>query len=224
MPEKEDSMGTSVVAAPRSYRWNEVWSKIYFHPSDNSFLDILSDPTAKAGRAYLWVAVMAVIIAILDAVVGAFTANDFRLGCFISQIVGAVIGLAIGTAIPHLVAKLVGGTGAFSQLVYSFGAVQAPYVLGTWFLDLYNKLGRPGLTGGEISPGLIITFVLLPLGLAWSIYAFILDIIAIRAVERISTGRALIVAFFPVILVLILLLILLIVGVLPTILGNLGLQ
>lgn len=193
-----------------SLKWYEVWRQIYLHPSVESFLRILADPLAKPGRAYLWVAVMAVISGLLQGL-GFNTAGRsglgvsgpiLTLGCgLIIAPVLAVIGLAFGSLIVHWIAGLFGGQGTFERMVYAYGAIEAPATLvSIIFSTLLLILTGGETTGGRSTLGLCAA----PFSLVWGIYLLILQINAIRAVEKLSTGRAILTLLFPLILAVVL--------------------
>lgn len=86
---------------------------------------------------------------------------------------GAVLGvlfLAIIAGISNLIARAVGGTGSFGQLVYVFAAYLAPLTI------ISSVLG--------IVP--ILNCVTIPLGF----YGLFLNILAIKAVHELSWGKA----------------------------------
>ncbi len=50
----------------RSYRWYEVWGKVYLQPKEQSFHEILADPRYHVRRALFWVALSGFAAAFLD--------------------------------------------------------------------------------------------------------------------------------------------------------------
>ncbi len=220
---------------PRTYKWHEVWQKVYFHPSVQSFIDILQDPTARPGRAFLWVAIMGAIVGLVQSLVTMLVnpvmpqlgdsgpalpvmTLGFTLVCgvIVAPIV-AVIGLAIGAGVTRLVAGLFGGTGTFDRLVYAFGAISAPSTIPAALFSIITVVIQ-GLTmrATNSSAGLL-GLCVLPFSLALGIYVVVLYVNAIRAVENLTTGKAVLVYFIPTIVFAIIFGVCLLLGLIPVI-------
>ena len=84
---------------------------------------------------------------------------------------------AIGTGLVQWVAKLFGGTGTFDKLAYTFSSITVPYAIVTAVLTLLSIIPFVGILTGLISFAL------------W-IYGIILSVLAVKAVDRLDTGRA----------------------------------
>lgn len=174
----------------RSYSWSEVWVNALTKPSVETYEDIVADPNASASKAYAWVLITSFISYVitigvsffLDAILG--TSGLEQVG-FLESITGsillvmccapilalfAVLGLAINAGISQFVAGLLGGTGTYNQLAYAFGAYQAPLTLITSFFSAIPYLNC--------------------LGFLFGLYAIVLNITAIKAVNRFDWGRA----------------------------------
>jgi hypothetical protein len=185
-----------------SRKWYEIWWDIWSKPGDASFQALLSEPNHSTGRAFIWIAVVSLIVAIMTGVTSTQTLQSFEPGItsnlvyfictlILSPIFG-IIGLVISSGIYHLIARLLGGSGTWSDLVVCQAAVFAPSeliggVIGLFTILLFNI---PGLF---FLPG-IITFVI-------GVYAIILMILALKAAEKFGTGKAVLTHFIPVIII-----------------------
>ena len=89
----------------------------------------------------------------------------------------AVLFFAIGVALVQWVAKLFGGTGSFDKLAYAFSAITVPYSVVTAVLMLLGIIPFVGILTGLIS-------------LALLIYVIVLEILAVKAVNGLDTGKA----------------------------------
>lgn len=174
----------------RSYSWSEVWVNTITKPSVETFEDIVADPNASASKAYTWVLITSfisyiVIIGLsflLDAFLGTTGIEQFG---FVESITSslllvmccapilsllAVLGLALNAGISQFVAGLLGGTGSYNDLAYAFGAYQAPLTL--------------------ISSAISVVPYLNCLGIFIVIYGIVLNITAIKAVNKFDWARA----------------------------------
>ena len=77
--------------------------------------------------------------------------------------------------ITHLIARAVGGTGTYSQLLYTSAAISAPAWIINGFLGLIP----------------VVPYLTIPLG----IYALVLDVMAVKAVHQFGWGQALLSSF-----------------------------
>ena len=198
-----ETPGTDV---PQSLKWYEVWREVFLRPSERTFHRILADPLAKPGRAFIWVA----IVGLLSGIVQSFSAQNVDMGqavqfnAFTLAIcipLGAVIGLALSSLILHWIAGLLGGQGSYERLVYALGAIQAPSTLVSVILSSIGTLIGLGMGQRTGSPFLI---CLAPFSLAWSIYVLYLEVLALKAVEGLTTGKAVLTLFIPLLVVLVL--------------------
>ena len=85
----------------------------------------------------------------------------------------AVAGLLLYAGIAHVFARLLGGTGSYSDLVYAYGAFVAPLSLLTSIL-------------------VVIPFLNFCLAIPVVIFYLILAVIAVSAVNQFGTGKSLI--------------------------------
>jgi hypothetical protein len=88
----------------------------------------------------------------------------------------AVVFLIISVGLQHLVARAIGGKGIFDDLVYASAAFAAPLSLISAALGMVPLLGCFSIFLG--------------------LYALGLSVIAIKAVHRLDTGRAIIAVFW----------------------------
>jgi hypothetical protein len=89
----------------------------------------------------------------------------------------AVLFFAISTALVQWVAKLFGGTGTFDKLAYAFSSFAVPYSVVSALLALLGIIPFVGILTGLIS-------------FALSIYVIVLEVLAVKAVNRLDTGKA----------------------------------
>ncbi len=99
-------------------------------------------------------------------------------------LVAVPLGYYIGMGITHLVAKLFGGTGSFGSLAYLVSLFYVPLGIVSSFLSLIPCLG--GL-----------------LSLAVGIFSIVLIVRVIKVNYQFSTGRAVLVFFAPLVVILI---------------------
>lgn len=168
--------------------WYQVWADAVTKPRVQEYEDIISRSNVSLSRACLWVFLSTVIgsglsILLLLAIqslypqptqtqVSDLVSARLLPVCLVPAAgIVSVLGLILATGISHLIARALGGTGSFTQLAYATAAYTAPvYLMGslTASIPIINCLG-------------------LPIGL----YTVILNVLAIRAVHRITWGRAL---------------------------------
>lgn len=186
--------------------WFSIWMKAVSKPSEQAFVEITESPEAKLQTAFIWVFIGTTIIALTSALIQGVSAllgiaptmppipgleqyidpNTLQQGG--SPIITLVIGLciaplaglisipffALGVAIVQWVAKLFKGEGSFEKLAYAFAAIALPVSLVSAVLTLLSAIPFIGLCFGLISIGI-------------SIYAFVLQIYAVKAVNRFPT-------------------------------------
>ncbi|MEK6220815.1 MAG: YIP1 family protein, partial [Chloroflexota bacterium] len=112
-------------------------------PNSETYEAIANDPDASTRKAYIWIAISASIaaaISVFGNLIFSFLGNAIfdttsagagfgiiSLLCAIpfSAIIG-VVAISITTGLSNWVAKLLGGTGEFEQLIYTVAAYAAP--------------------------------------------------------------------------------------------------
>jgi hypothetical protein len=178
----------SVVSPPlRTFTWYETWTRVLLHPSVLSFEEILHDPRASSRRAYLWVFLASLVAGIISAIAISIRGNAnphlfgnspsflIALCCLPLAAVLSILGLVISASLNQLVARLLGGTGTYTLMVYAIGAISAPLSIVSALLSL--------LSAAVPILGLLISIPL-------SLYGLVLEVIAIKAVNRFDWARA----------------------------------
>ncbi len=180
----------------------DTWMAAFTKPREETYARIAAQPRATATNAFLWVFLASLLTSLVAAVAGLGgqfeTFRQFLPPEIASQmpatvgpsvgfgtiICGAPIGaifavlfFAISTALVQWVAKLFGGTGTFDKLAYVFSSFAVPYSVVTSVLSLLSIIPFVGILTGLIS------FVL-------GIYVIILEVLAVKAVDRLDTGKA----------------------------------
>jgi hypothetical protein len=180
----------------------DTWIDAFTKPKEETYARIVAQPGASATKAFLWVFVASLITSLVS-LVASFggqmetfrqmlppeIANQLPVGADASVGIGtiicgapvgavfAVISFAIGTALVQWVAKLFGGTGTFDKLAYAFSSVTVPYSIVASILALLSMIPFVGILTGLIS-------------FAMSIYLIVLEVLAVKAVNRLDTGKA----------------------------------
>ena len=167
-------------------------------PSEQNFQQIAADPSASAGRDYLWLFIASLIGGFISGLINvafnlvfhpalASTSGILVTVCG-GPIFGAIIGLigiTINVAIVRFLASALGGTGSFTRLLHSYAAFFVPLVVVDSIL-------------GAIP---IVNFILIFIGL----YTLVLTVTATKAEENLSWGRALVASLLVPILLIVLL-------------------
>ena len=109
-----------------------------------------------------------------SGVTGASMGLTCTLGLFFVILIGGIIGLFIGAGIVHLGVLLVGGKNGYSQTVKAVGYGYTPQFILGW-----------------------IPFINIIAG----IWALVIEIIGVRELQEVSTGRAIIAVLLPVMII-----------------------
>lgn len=204
MPSNEPILGSK----PGIAGWFQVWMKAVTKPNEQTFIEISEDPNASTRNAYIWVFAVGTLSTILQVILQAiysalgvapamppipgleeFTAQGASADT--SPLIGLVVGLclsplggglsvlffALFTAIVQWIAKLFGGLGTYDKLLYTFAAISVPVSLVTMVLSLFSAIPFVGACIGIFSFG-------------FSIYALVLQVMAVKAVNRFDWGKA----------------------------------
>ncbi len=193
------TIGSTHSAKPR--KWYKIWWDVWIHPGVASFRSLLLEPNHSSTRGYLWVSLIGFVSLILN--VPSFlrlmnpavrpTGLIYYYRCtYILIPVLSVLGLAVSSWIYRLVAKLFGGKGNLNNLTLCLAVVIAPGILIDGIHTLFSYLIYP-MPGSIIISGFI--------SIILSIYTMILWIYALKAVEWLETGQAILVFFIPFIVV-----------------------
>lgn len=203
MPSNEPVMESK----PGIAGWFQVWMKAVTKPNEQTFIEISEDPNASSRNAYIWIFVVGTLSTILQVILQAiysalgvtpampaipgmeeFTAQSANTGSpLISLAVGlclsplggglVVLFFALFTAIVQWIAKLFGGTGTYDKLLYTFAAISVPISLVTLVLTLFSAIPFVGVCISIFSFGI-------------SIYALVLQVMAVKGVNRFDWGKA----------------------------------
>jgi hypothetical protein len=191
-----DNMPVAPMPETRPDSVVQVWQKALTRPSEQTFAEISSSPSAKASTAYIWVFVASLIQIFLSQYgYGDLFANRGLGATLVTAICGAPIGAAIstlffalGVAIVQWLARMFGGTGTTDRLAYALASVLAPFSIIGGILSLFSAIPYAGLCFSGIA------FIA-------GIYALVLEVMAVKGVNRISWGAAigsLLIPFFAI--------------------------
>ena len=183
------SSGPASIASPS---WIRVWLSALTRPTVETFQNLVSDPKATSQRAYRWVFASTflgyILLSIIVALIGMEVASTFGFAGIAGTVAGtslligvvygliggavAVLATALLAGISHLVARALGGAGTYAKLVYAFAAFLAP-------LTLVSLV---------IAPLPYVTY----LQYALMVYEIVLLVIAVKAVNQVTWGRAIV--------------------------------
>jgi len=195
-----NDMSNEPIAASGPTPVIQIWRKALTKPNEQTFVEIASSPNAKATTAYVWVFVASLIqiflVALVQSQLYGNLADQYGLdvdalgarGSLTSILIGAICGAPIGAAVTTLffavgvfivqwIAKMFGGRGTTDQLAYALAAIVAPFSIVSGVLSLFGAIPYVGLCVSVI------------LSLA-GIYIFVLEAMAVKAVNQISWGAA----------------------------------
>lgn len=181
--------------------WYQVWIAAVTKPNEQTFRDIAAQSNAKPGTAYLWIflsyLITFFIVIVAQAAIGfpniANQFSEYGMGDFpVADLSGLLIGMLciapfmagfvvlmfmISTALIQWVATLFGGTGSYNKLVYPFGAIYAPFILISAITGTLGIIPIIGMCFGVLSLGI------------W-VYKIVLQVLAVKAVNDLDTGKA----------------------------------
>lgn len=199
--------------------WVQVWMKAVTKPNEQTFIEITESPEAVSKTAFIWVFIAGTVSGIFQAILqGIYTATgttpqipipgleqympsgsgdaaSIGVALVISLCLSPVAGLvsvlffAIGTAIVQWIAKMFGGVGTFEKLAYATAAITVPFTLVSSVLALFSTISFVGACFGIISLGL-------------SLYVIVLQVMAVKGVNRFGWGAAIGSVFIPGLVVL----------------------
>jgi hypothetical protein len=175
----------------------QTWVKALTKPAEQTFAEIASSPSAKSTTAFVWVFIGSLVNFFIVSLVPNVTVAQYmeqfgfdggaRTG-FGSTLVTAICGapvaavisaifFAIFTGIVQWIAKMFKGQGTFDQLAYAFAAIIVPFSLISALLTLLGAIPYVGFCFGLV-------------GLAAGIYALVLQLMAVKGVNRFGWGEA----------------------------------
>jgi hypothetical protein len=202
-------MNSEIIQPAKLRKWYEIWWDVWSHPSIVPFQSLLQEEKTGLKRSILWVGIAAFIsylipsllIMILPGVMETLNQPNYSIPTLLLYFMGipiiAMIVLVIGAWIYHLIAEVFNGSGSWDRITFCFATIQAPtYLLSgaliSVLIPLFSHLSaRSGLN--SISPLLCVLWLVV---LGFSIYIFILHVNAIRAVENLSIGKAILTFFY----------------------------
>lgn len=203
IPSNEPVMGSK----PGIAGWFQVWKTAVTKPNEQTFINLNEDPAATPKTAYLWVFIAGTISAIFQAILQAiYTATGttpqipipgleeympqavgdpgtagvtLLITLCLSPIAGAVYVLffALGVAIVQWIAKLFGGVGTYDKLLYAMAAISVPFTLLSAVFLLLGAIPFVGFCVSILSFGI-------------GIYALVLQVMAVKGINRFGWGPA----------------------------------
>ncbi|HSB66293.1 MAG TPA: Yip1 family protein [Anaerolineales bacterium] len=194
---------TNEIYQPTTTRkWYEIWWDVWSHPGMPPFQALLTEPNHSAQRGYIWIAVTSLIVVLLTGISSTLSIPDIRSQVayfFIYFVCGvilspffAILGVIISAGIYHGIARLLGGTGKWSDLVICQCAITAPSELIAGLVSMIAFLFAIARQNFIFLS--IFSFLL-------GIYGIVLNVNALKTSENINTGRAILTVFIPVIFV-----------------------
>lgn len=138
--------------------WQEVWTLVVTDGSVLAFDRILNDPKATASRAFLWIFLISTFSAVVNSVLTVVQWNSMPAvaypytfnpsAVFVPMLLcstllaGAlsILALVISGGLIHLIAKAFGGKGTFSEWLYIYGAIAAPFIIISVILGLISVI------------------------------------------------------------------------------------
>jgi hypothetical protein len=209
MPSNEPVMNET---KPGPAGWFQVWIKAVTKPSENTFYELTEDPAATAKTAYLWAFIAGTFAMIMQSILQAiYTATGsmpvipgleeympsatgdagsafmaLAISLCLSPVVGgvSVLFFALSTAIIQWIAKLFGGLGTYDKMLYAMAAITVPFTLVSSVLSLFSAIPFIGACFGFVSLGL-------------SLYVLVLQVMAVKGVNRFGWGQAIGSVFIP---------------------------
>jgi hypothetical protein len=196
--------------------WLPIWIKAVTQPSEQTFVDITESPDASAKTAYIWVFIAGTLSAVIQAFATAIrTATGVAsqipqipgLEKYLPQSTGgggagfgvslvgglcgspfagllSIVFFALFVAIVQWIAKLFGGTGTYDKLLYALAAITVPFTIVSSLFVLLGVIPIVGMCFGLLSFGL-------------GIYSLVLQVMAVKAVNRFGWGQATGSVFLP---------------------------
>ncbi len=184
--------------------WFSTWMTAVTKPNEQTYAMLAEQPDARSNnRAFIWIFLASTVSALISGVLQAILAlagfpaatptfgdifgaggsqgGMLSLGAAIcgAPIAGAIATLffAIIVGIIQWIAGMFKGTGTYSQLAYTFAAISVPFSLVSSILTPFSAIQYVGICTGLVSLGL-------------GIYALVLQVMAVKAVNRFGWGEA----------------------------------
>ena len=191
-----------------------LWQDVLLSPSVDTFAKYLGE--ADLGRAVLWLLTSSAISGLLQMLslamgsgrtflqalppdlrrelpirAGAFSFGTLLCG-IPTWIVVTLLSAFIGIGLIHLIAKLLGGEGSFTETFFLMAAASAPIVLVSGALGLLS-----GLLGLIPFLGAIFGVLFGLVGMVVGIYNLVLSAMAVAAAHRFSLGKGFAAVLLP---------------------------
>lgn len=190
--------------------WFSTWTEAITRPNEQTYAAMAERPEAQTNsRALTWVFLAGTVAAIISGVLSAIleaagistqmpgfsqfmdsaprsAIASLGIALCASPLSGAIATLffAIFVGIVQWVARMFGGTGTFSQLAYPMAAISVPVSLISSILTPFGTIGPVGYCVSGI-------------GLLLGLYAMVLQLTAVKGVNRFGWGQALGSYFVP---------------------------
>ncbi len=175
-----------------------TWLKAITRPSEKTYAAIAALPGARAGMAFVWVflaALLEMVVYLLvlapvqrdlqQALAGTHTVLPGATTSLLAVLCGAPVAAAAmllwfmaSSGIIHLVARAFSGKAAYGQWAYTMAAIFVPTALVSTVLLAFEALG----TTAALCMG--------GLSLLLALYVIVIQVVAIKAVEQIGWGGA----------------------------------
>jgi hypothetical protein len=201
-----------------SRKWYEIWWAILRYPGKETFRSILQEPNTNYVRGFIWTAVVTLITSLVISLASLplirtlpggssdfFVNSSIFIVILVLEVILApflaVAGMALMAAIYHGIARLFGGMGQWGQLVFCLAAISAPFALLSAAINLVTL---PFTAWFPSDYGSLVSCCVGPFALALGIYALVLQITAIDAVENIGSWKSVATFFIPAIILVVL--------------------
>lgn len=190
--------------------WFSTWMDAITKPNEQTYATLSEHSDAQTNnRAFTWVFLAATVAAIISGVLNAIlqaagfapqmpglsqfseaapqgVVASLGIALCTSPISGAlaVLFFAIFVGIVQWAAKMFGGVGTFSRLAYTMAAISVPVSLLSSVIAPFSTLGAAAYCAG-------------PLSLLVGLYALVLNLMAVKGVNRFGWGQAMGSYFLP---------------------------
>jgi hypothetical protein len=197
-----------------SRKWYEILRDVWTNPGVETFWSILKERDHSATRGLIWIGVIALISGLFSTILipiinrigsqlpGALGGGEIVLTALCTVILApivAIIGNIISTGIYHLLSRLFNGNGNWSDLVFCTAAVTAPASI------IFSVIGTIWLLFSQVQVLFFLIAIIFGIvAVVIGIYVLILNILAIKAVENVSTAGAIVTYFLPLVVVVVL--------------------
>jgi hypothetical protein len=179
----------------------QIWLRALTRPEERTFVEIAGSPNANPNTAYLWLFLTGLVSSIITFALQGVSMRQYReflppeaaqvfgpeqvggmglLGAICGAPIAAAVGVlffAILVGLIQLIAKMFGGTGDYSRMVYTAATIAAPLNLVSAVLTLLTAIPFIGILFGLVS-------------MVVGIYGLFLYISAVKGVNQFGWGPA----------------------------------